>query len=440
MKVSGFLFASLIAIGVSSQAETVKDREAAVRKDRETMVEASRWVYNDVSTGFAKAKETGKPLLVVLRCVPCMACMGIDTSVLGDASLNPLLDQFVCARVINANDLDLARFQFDFDLSFSTLIFEADGTVLGRFGSWTHQKNSQDTATESYRRALEAALALHKNYPGNKAWLAGKQGGPTPYKTPVEFPALAGKYQRSLDWEGKVVQSCVHCHQVGDAFRAYYRDQKKPIPQELIYPMPAPETIGLMLAPDQVAHVDSVLPASVAANAGVQAGDDVLAIGGQALISIADAAWALNRAPNSGSLTIIVKRSGAAKSLTLALPSGWRTKSDISKRVGTWPMRGMATGGLVLEDLDDQARSGRHIDANGMALFVKGLGQSGKHGAAKNAGFQKDDVLVGIDGLSKRMTEGELIGHLLQNHQPGEQVKTIVLRGEERVELKLPMQ
>ena len=35
--------------------------------------------------------------------------MGIDASVLGEPSLEPLLDQFVCVRVINANALDLSR-------------------------------------------------------------------------------------------------------------------------------------------------------------------------------------------------------------------------------------------------------------------------------------------------------------------------------------------
>jgi hypothetical protein len=27
------------------------------------------WIYNDLDRGFAEAKKTGKPLLVVLRCV-----------------------------------------------------------------------------------------------------------------------------------------------------------------------------------------------------------------------------------------------------------------------------------------------------------------------------------------------------------------------------------
>ncbi len=431
----------LAALSLPVLAETVKDREGAVRNDRATMENDPRWVYNDWERGFAEAKRTGKPLLVVLRCVPCLSCAGIDAQVLlQETDLVPLLDQFVCVRVINDNALDLSLFQFDYDLSFSTLFFNGDGTVYGRYGSWRHQKDPQDKTTAGYRRALEGSLALHRDYPANKPALAGKQGGPTPFKTPLEIPALAGKYPFSLAWDGKVVQSCVHCHQIGDAFRASFRDKKQPIPAEWIYPSPAPETIGLTLAADQVARVESVAPGSIAALAGVQPGDDLVRLAGQPLISLADVSWALHRAGESGPLPVQLRRGGAEKAVTLALPAGWREKADISKRVGTWPMRGMAAGGLVLEDLADEERTRRGLDGKSMALFVKGLGKFGKHAAAMNAGFQKDDVIVQLDGLTGRITESAVLGHLLERHAPGAQVKATVLRGTARVELSLPVQ
>src|SRR5678815_4153881 len=208
----------------ASRGAAVQDREGAVRNDKAVMESNARWIYNDVQKGFMEAKWKGKPLLVVLRCVPCLSCAGIDARVLNEPDLAPLLDKFVCVRIINANTLDLSLFQFDYDLSFSTLFLNGDGTIYGRYGSWTHQKDSKDKTFAGYKRALEAALAIHQEYPNNKAALSGKQGGPTPFKTPVEIPGLAGKYKSSLDWEGKVVQSCVHCHQVGDAFRTSFRD------------------------------------------------------------------------------------------------------------------------------------------------------------------------------------------------------------------------
>jgi serine protease Do len=423
------------------RAEAVKDREGAVRSDRDHMQANDRWIYNDIDRGFAEGKKTGKPVLVVLRCVPCKACMGIDASILTNDELQPLLDQFVCVRVINANALDLQLFQFDYDLSFSTMLFNADGTIYGRYGSWQHQKDAADATTAGYKATLTAALAVHKGYPANKASLAGKQGGPTPFKVPVEIPALAGKYERELDWGGKVAQSCVHCHQIGDAFRATYRNQGKPIPVELIYPMPAPETIGLKLDAQHAARVAEVTPGTAAAAAGLMPGDDLLSAAGQPLISIADFAWVLHRTPDSGTLKLNVLRSGAEKELTVDLASGWRLKTDISTRVGTWPMRSMALGGMILTDLTDAERTQHSLAADTMGLRVKFLGQSGPFGAANRAGFKKDDILTSVDGLTHSLTESELIGRLLMTHVARDQIKVAVLRGKDGVvNLTLPMQ
>ncbi len=441
MKTSRFLISCCVLLSIlPGFSATVTNREAAVRADRATMEKDARWIYSDLARGMTEAKWKGKPLLVVLRCVPCLSCAGIDASVLSEPSLAPLLDKFVCVRIINANALDLSLFQFDYDLSFSTLFMNGDGTIYGRFGSWTHQKNPADKSLASYRAALEGALALHRQYPENKAALAGKQGVAMPFKSPVEIPELAAKYQRDLDWEGKVVPSCVHCHQIGDALRSYHRAQKQPVPQELIYPMPAPETIGFTLAADRRATVTAVAAGSIAEKAGLKAGDEIISLAGQPPVAVADVSWALHRAPESGRLAAVVKRDGAERGLEISLPAGWRARSDISKRVGTWQMRAMTGGGMVLEDLADEARTPRGVAADKMALLVKSVGQYGKHAAAKNAGFKKDDVIVEFAGQSVRVTEGELMGRVLQKNLAGEKVNVTVLRDGQRVALQLPMQ
>jgi membrane-associated protease RseP (regulator of RpoE activity) len=281
---------------------------------------------------------------------------------------------------------------------------------------------------------------LHRNYPHNRAALTGKQAAAAPFQSPVEIPELAAKYKRELDWEGKLVQSCVHCHQIGDALRSFHRAQKKPVPSDLIYPMPPPETIGLTLAADQRARVAAVAPGTPAATAAIRPGDDLVSVNGQPIISVADVAWALHRGPETGSLPLVVRRHGTEHTLRVDLPAGWRTQSDISRRVGTWQMRAMTSGGLVLEDLSDDERRRRGLSLDSLALLVKSVGQYGKHAAARNAGFKKDDVLIEFAGLAERLTEGQLIGRLLQNYPAGTRVRVMARRGEETVTLTMPMQ
>lgn len=440
MKLPSFSALLSLMCVAAVHAETVKDREGAVRGDRAKLEADARWNYNDVDAGFALAAMTGKPVLVVLRCIPCMACMGIDQSVLEEQELAPLLDQFVCVRVINANALDLSRFQFDYDLSFSAMLFNADGSVYGRYGSWQHQKDPRDKTTAGFKKALEAGLEIHRGYPGNKAALGGKQGGPTPYKTPVEFPTLSVKYMSKLDWGGKVVQSCVHCHMVGDAFRANFRSRGEAVPMQWIYPQPSFATLGVTLATDEIAKVEAVAADSAAAKAGVRVGDRFVSLDGQPLISIADVSWALHRAPDAGTMSTVIERDGKTTEMTLGLQAGWRSAQDISKRVGTWPMRAMAFGGMRMEDLDDASREELGLSQAAMALRISNVGEYGPNGAAKKEGFKPGDILLGVDDLQQRISESALIGNLLEHHRPGEKLPATVVRGSERMTLQLPQQ
>lgn len=432
LRTLSFLLCGFAAL---ASAETVKDREGAVREDKAKLESGTRWIYNDFEAGFAEAKKSGKPLLVVLRCVPCLSCMGIDTEVLVEnEELTPLMDQFVRVRLINANALDLSKFQFDFDLSFSTLFFNGDGTVYGRYGSWEHQRDPQNAATATFKVALERALKIHQGYPTNKAALAGKQGKPSRFKTPIDMPGLQGKFKAELDWSGKVVQSCVHCHQLGDVQRLELRDAGQPFPTSLIYPHPAPEAAGIELSKSK--------PLTIA-GAGLPglAGDDVLlSLAGQPLISDADISWVLHNSPETGQLEAVARRGDEIVTATIPLAAGWRENSDISRRVGSWPMRAMAFGGLLLVELTDEERQKNGVGEDQLALLAKHVGQYGNHAAAKREGWVQGDILVEIDGSDARHTESQLIGRFIQEHKPGKKIPATVLRGSKRVELKIPIQ
>ena len=55
-----------------------KTREQKVREDREKVEAEGFWIYNDLPKAFAEARQTGKPILVVLRCIPCEECVKLD--------------------------------------------------------------------------------------------------------------------------------------------------------------------------------------------------------------------------------------------------------------------------------------------------------------------------------------------------------------------------
>src|SRR5437660_2008472 len=67
------------------------------------------------------------------------------------------MDKFVCVRLVQANALDLALFQFDYDITFAVFFMNGDRTIYGRYGSRSERKGAtKDISIESFRQALAA--------------------------------------------------------------------------------------------------------------------------------------------------------------------------------------------------------------------------------------------------------------------------------------------
>ncbi|MDP6928773.1 MAG: hypothetical protein QF412_03635 [Planctomycetota bacterium] len=57
-----------LAMGLATSSSSAQDkRDTMVINDRSTMRDSQLWIYNDVKEGFALARKTGKPLLIVFR-------------------------------------------------------------------------------------------------------------------------------------------------------------------------------------------------------------------------------------------------------------------------------------------------------------------------------------------------------------------------------------
>lgn len=414
-----------------------------MRADRDRVEAAGTWIYGDLARGIAEAKQSGKPLLVVFRCIPCEACARLDEDVVTCVpTVHDLLQQFVCVRLPTTNGTDLSLFQFDFDQSWAAFMLNADLTIYGRYGTRSHRTESaRDVSLEGFAAALQGALALHAKFADVRASLQQKRGAPLEASAPEAFPSFQGKYASKLDYgkDRKVVPACIHCHQVGEAQRRFWRDQGKPVPERLLFPYPNPRVLGLVMDPKARARVQSVVPGSTAARDGFLAGDEIAVLQGQPVLSIADVQWVLHHAPATGRLAAEVGRNGQAVALPITLEAGWRRRDDIGWRATSWDLRRMTTGGLQLEPAAAEQRRSLGIEEPAMALLVAHVGQYGDHAAAKNAGFVQDDVVVAVDGRRDVRSESEWMAWLV-DRRPGEKIPVTVLRGDTKIELALPIQ
>lgn len=406
-------------------------REEKVRNDKKKVEAQGYWIYNDLPRAFAEAKKSGKPIVAVLRCLPCVECVKLDDDLIdADEQVKPLLEQFVRVRVVSTNGLDLSLFQFDTDQSFAVFLLNADGTIYGRFGTRSsHSEWIGDVSVEGLAKALKGALALHSGYPANKAQLTGKRG-PTPeVARPELFPELKDKYKSKLNYEGNVVQSCIHCHQIGDTIRENLLVRDGVLPEETLYSYPHPKSLGLILDPKEMATVLEVNSGSDAERAGFKPGDAIQTLAGQPLLSMADVQWILHRtSPDGGELTAEVLRNDKPVTVNLKLGPGWRKRDDIGWRESTWHLRRITTGGLFLVTTTDEERQELKVPANKLLLRVQHAGMYPPHNIAHLAGVQKDDYLVGVDGKTDLLRETDVIAYSLNNKKPGDKIELSLLR------------
>jgi predicted metalloprotease with PDZ domain len=228
-------------------------------------------------------------------------------------------------------------------------------------------------------------------------------------------------------------QNCIHCHMVKEfAIRAKWETGRLSAEDLYVYPMP--EKIGLTLDIEDGLLVKNVAAGSPTASAGIAAGDELVSLGGQPLVSTADVQWALHVAPSETRLPITVRRGGKLVQQTLALSGDWK-KSDIAWRASSW--YGLRQG-LKLDPLPEGEKAGRGIDKGSLALLVKGMFGRGAP-KLQQAGLRQNDVIVAVDGETTALNESEFLVALRLGHGPKDSVKLSVLRGGERKELTVPL-
>lgn len=417
---------ALLLVGTPAAAAEPTLREEV--KDIET---APHWIYDDLPRAQAVAKESGQPLLVVLRCVPCPPGRTLDGQVMQpDRELEALEKKFICVRVIQTKGLDLKLFQYDYDMSWAALFLTPDGAILGRYGTRNASGPGSDglLSVAGFRAAAERALQLFANYPANKQQLAGKVPTTADYARPELIPGLQERAQGET-----TRKTCIHCHMVREyTLRAKWEaGQLKPA-DLWVYPMP--QRVGLTLDVEDGLRVKAVSPGSPAAQAGIEPEDELVLLAGQPLISTADVQWVLHTSPVEARLPVTFRRTGKLQSGELQLAGDWK-QADISWRASSW--YGLRQG-IKFEPLPQADRTARGIAPGQLALAIRGMfGRGGPK--LQQAGLKTGDVIVALDGQTAELDESQFLARLRLDHGPADSVKLTILRGNNRQDFTIPL-
>jgi len=419
--------------------------KAALKAKLQDVDLVGEWHYDSIASGFADARKSGKPLLVVIRCVPLKAYKDIDTKVARreDAKLAEVLARFECVRLVQIFGLDIAQFQFDMNQVWAVMFLNADGTVYGRYGTRTSHEGTGEVSVEGLRKTCLAALDLHKAYESANATdkqtlkkLLDAKRGPKPlWNQPETIPSVAERY-RPLDLRKPTIRGdCLWCH-VAESGRVIsaWRGRKS-LGDADVYGYPPVTLAGFRFEVDEAATLKAVDGGSPADKAGFRAGDCVVKLDGQPMLSQADVQFVLEKASQPVKVNAEVERQGQTVALTLELPEGWRHGGDYTWREITWNFRQIS--GFVAEVLPAAQRAALGLGDKAMALRIKRY--HGKDNTAKSAGLLEGDVIVQVDNETGDWSEYALLAYIFQKKSPQEKVTLTVLRSGQRKQVQLPL-
>lgn len=425
----------LAAVGLHAAERTEYD------KLKETLLDlhaynADHWIYNDLEAAKAEARRTGKPIFVTFRCVPCNACKSFDAEVANGSEVIKKLarEEFVSLRQVEMKGVDLNLFQFDHDLNWAAMFINADGTIYARYGTQSAQGPDAYNSVESLEKTMQRVLKLHAKYPLNLSTLAGKRGKNRSYSSALEMPGMEEK--EKLRGPTKR-DNCIHCHMIHDAENLHaYRTGT--YDADLLWRYPYPNNLGIEIAAADGRAIQAIARESAADRAGLRPGDEVVAVNGQAMTSIADFQWVLHNLPNSAvTVTVAAQRNGRIADYELRTKAGWK-QTDISWRGSLWGMPPRVRIFFPAMKPDELKKAGLPESASAAQVrWINTKYNSARE--AEKAGLRLHDIVIAVDGKPTPESHRMLNYFIKMNFKPGDELPLTVWRDGKRVELKIPL-
>jgi hypothetical protein len=396
---------------------------------------AVRWFENLEQAKGVAARE-GRPMFVVMRCLPCKQCADFDAAVLeGGPLLTPLLQQFVTVRVTNVQPIDLRQFPMqamqDLDLSWWGWFLAPDGTIYGVFGGKDERGDGARISTVALATTLKRILDHHYD-PRHADWNVDVKPirGDKPV-TPLDLPGFVSWGRHAVE-QGTL--ECLHCHQVAEILRQPAIDANKFDKEKDLQIWPYPENVGIQVLRDDGLVVEKVTAESAAALAGLQVGDRLAGAGVKKLFSQADLRSVLQRVDvGGGKLELHWVRKGKPMQGTLELAQGWKRVTLGWRQSIAGGNFGASPGMAWANPVKDEMKKKLGISLDQMALQPY-FGQKEPGWIAHAGGLNTTDIILSVNGKSPNISGREFMAWFRTSFDPGDEIKLHVRngKGEER--------
>jgi S1-C subfamily serine protease len=344
-----------------------------------------------------------------------VACRDFDGQVVRLEHLHDIADKFVRVRLTRIDTVDLNLFDFDYDLTFMIFFLSAEEKVYARYGGRDAENPDRRQSLAGLHYTMLSVLRMHER--ADKAFAPRSEEAPRVLKQVFD--------QRGLG-------HCMHCHQVKEKLNAELQRAGK-WTRDLVWRYPLPENLGFSLEVDRGNVIQAISDKSPAAAAGLKRGDAVQQLGGVPIHSFADAQFALDRAPRTGSLDVVWQRGDRLQTGKLALSDRWR-KTDLSWRPSMREF--VPSPRLYGSDLVPNEKKA-------LGLSPKQLAFRQKHPLSEQAaaaGIRQGDIIVGIDDQLLETDIAGFYNYVRSNYVVGDRVTINLLRDGKRqhVTMTLP--
>jgi S1-C subfamily serine protease len=296
----------------------------------------------------------------------------------------------------------------------AVFFLDADEQIYARYGGRDAKGADTRQSLDGLRYTMNSVLEMHQRK--DKVFAPRSEEG---RKTIRDVPTSRSR------------RGCYHCHQVRETLDDDLKRKGK-WDRDLAFRYPLPDNLGLFLEVDRGNVVERVQPESPAAKAGLKKGDVVQLLGGVPVHSIADAQFALERAPKKGAVEIAWKRGDKATSAELALAEGWR-KADIRWRPSLLHMRPSLP--VYGDDLTAEEKKALGVEPKQLAFRQRMTVPP----RVAEAGVRGGDVILGVDDRKLEGDAGTLIEYIRREFLVGDRVTLNVVRDGKRLNLPVTL-